>query len=113
MDHVNRMAVVVFLREPFIDWLNSINPDNPVWVESLAERGNVYLIPEFSDMVEAQAHVEDIFDEIFANELAEWHPDSSLWPADRTYDMFMEWFDLVFDVAVFDTVGDTDDDSHN
>ena len=32
MDHVNRMAVVVFFREPFVDWLNSIDPDKPVWM---------------------------------------------------------------------------------
>lgn len=113
MDHVNRMAVVVFFREPFVDWLNSIDPDKPVWMGSLAERGNVYLIPEFESIDEAEDHVEEIFDEIFANELSEWHTDQSLWPVERTYDMFLEWFDVLFDVAVFDTIGETDDDTHN
>ena len=113
MDHVNRMAVVVFFREPFVDWLNGIDPDKPVWMGSLSERGNVYLIPEFENIDEAEDHVEEIFDEIFSNELSEWHTDQALWPADRTYDMFLEWFDVLFDVAVFDTIGDTDDDTQN
>ncbi len=113
MDHVNRMAVVVFFREPFVDWLNSIDPDKPVWMGSLTERGNVYLIPEFESIDEAEDHVEEIFDEIFANELSEWHTDQSLWPADRTYDVFLEWFDVLYDVAVFDTIGETGDDTQN
>jgi len=113
MDHVNRMAVVVFAREPVVDWLNGIDSENPVWMGSLAERGNVYLIPEFEDIDEAEGHLEEIFDEIFTNELAEWHTDKSLWPTDRTFEMFLEWFDVVYDVGVFDTVGEMDEEMQN
>jgi hypothetical protein len=107
------MAVVVFLREPMVDWLNGVDPDNPVWMGSLSERGNVYLIPEFEDLDEAEAHLEEIYDEIFTNELAEWHEDRKIWPQDRTFEMFLEWFDVVYDVAVFDTVGDAGEDTQN
>ncbi len=113
MDRVNRMAVVVFFREPFVDWLNGIDPDHPVWMGSLADRGNVYMIPEFESIDEAEEHVEEIFDEIFINELSEWHTDQALWPTERSYDLFLEWFDVLFDVAVFDTIGETDDENQN
>jgi len=108
MDLVNRMAVVVFVREPFVDWLNSVDPDHPVWLGAMTGRGNVYLIPEFDDIDQAEEHVEEIFDEIFTNELSEWHEDESRWPVERSYEMFLEWFDVLFDVAVFDSVDQTD-----
>ena len=113
MEHVNRMAVVIFVREPFVDWLNSVDPDHPVWVGTVSDRGNVYLIPEFDNLDEAEEYIEDIFDEIFTNELSDWHEDVSFWPADRTYEMFLEWFDVLYDVSVFDTIADADEDAHN
>ena len=103
METIDRMAIIVFPREPIVDWVNEIRPDQPIWLEDLSWRGNVYLIPQFETMEEAEAYVEEVFDGFFRNELAEWVEDDSLWPRERTYDLFLEWFDVVYDVVVYDT----------
>jgi hypothetical protein len=81
-----------------------LTPDKPVWFEEIAGQGSVYLFPSFEDEDESERHLEDIFDEIFCNELTDWCQDESKWPEQRTFDMFLEWFDVVHDACVFDTV---------
>ena len=104
METIDRMAIVVLPREPIMDWVNEVRPDEPIWMDDLSWRGNVYLIPQFESIEEAEAHVEEIFDELFCNELSEWEEDESLWPKERTYDLFLEWFDIIYDVVVYDTL---------
>ena len=103
MHRSDRMAVVVIPREPVLDWVNSITPDEPVWADELADRANVYFIPHYETLDEAEEHMRSAFDEIFCNELAEWFEDEARWPEKRTYEMFIEWFDVLYDVVVFDT----------
>jgi hypothetical protein len=104
MDTIDRMAVVVLPREPVVDWVNEADPDHLILLEDISWRGNVYLIPSFESLEEAEDHIEAVFDEIFCNELAGWVADEDKWPAKRTYDMFIEWFDVIYDVVVFDTL---------
>ena len=102
MERSARMAVVVMPREPLLDWVNTVSPDSPVWVDELSDRANVYFIPHHETLDEAEEYVRGMFDEIFRNELGEWFDDASRWPQERTYEMFNEWFDLLYDVVVFD-----------
>ncbi|MBF0569162.1 MAG: hypothetical protein HQL18_00070 [Candidatus Omnitrophica bacterium] len=104
METLDRMAIVVFPREPVVDWVNEITPDEPLWLDDLAMRGNIYLIPRFETLEEAEMHVEGMFDDIFCNELADWIEDQKLWPTGRTFEMFSEWFDVLYDVVAYDTV---------
>jgi hypothetical protein len=104
MQRLDRMAVVVMPREPLLDWVNTVSPEEPVWVDELADRANVYFIPRYETLDDAEAHMRGSFDEIFCNELAEWFDDESRWPEKRTYEMFTEWFDVFYDVVVFDTL---------
>ena len=103
MQRSDRMAVVVMPREPFLDWVNSVTPDEPVWVDELADRANVYFIPHHETLDEAEEYMRGAFDEIFCNELSEWFDDAARWPEQRTYELFTEWFDVLYDVVVFDT----------
>lgn len=104
MQAIDRMSIVVLPREPVVDWVNETRPNEQIWMDDISWRGNVYLIPRFETIEEAEMHVEEIFDEIFRNELAEWVEDETLWPAQRTCDMFLEWFDVLYDVVAYDTV---------
>jgi hypothetical protein len=100
------MAVVVLLREPLVDWVNAVDPEHPLWIDAVGDRGNVYLIPELKSIDEVEDWLEDNFDEIFRNELLDWFPDEDVWPQDRTFDLFCEWFDVLFDVVPFDMVSE-------
>ncbi len=103
MKRSERMAVIVMPREPLLDWVNSVTPDDPIWIDELLGRANVYFIPSYEAMDEAEEYMRSHFDEIFRNELAEWFEDEDVWPQPRTYAMFEEWFDVMYDVVVFDS----------
>jgi hypothetical protein len=106
MQKLNRMALVVMSREPLADWVNTVDSEHPVWIDTIGDSGNVYLIPEFKTIDEVEDWLEDNFDDIFRNELTDWVPDEKVWPEVRTYDMFCEWFDVLFDVVPFDMLSE-------
>ena len=106
MNKLNRMAIVVLPREELIDWVNSVDPEHPIWLDAVSDRGNVYLIPEFEAIEDAEDWVEDHFEEIFENELRDWVPDEKDWPSERTFETFLEWFDVLYDIVAFDTVNE-------
>jgi hypothetical protein len=61
-------------------------------------------LPEFDDEDELNRHFQKIFKDTFENELMAWYPDESLWPQDRSWKMFNEWFDYKVHEIVFDTL---------
>jgi len=42
---------------------------------------------------------------LFEAELEEWYPDPALWPEDRSYPVFRDWFDVECHTVLLDTVG--------
>lgn len=89
---LNRSAIVVRPKPPFVAWLNGVEND-PVDEASLKDR-TVYLIPDF----DFQSGYERIFNEvwplIFERELEAWYTDETLWPQQRTLALFNEWFSV-------------------
>ena len=97
---VNRTSIVVRHKEPFINWLTSIDQENE-YIE-LEEDLNCYLIPEFVELDDLQNFLRDQFDNIFRNELNDWYTDQVLWPKDRSFEVFQEWFAFDVHASVFD-----------
>ncbi|MEM7061705.1 MAG: hypothetical protein AAF572_00855 [Cyanobacteria bacterium P01_B01_bin.77] len=62
----------------------------------------IYLISEYNNDSVAWAILEQIYDSIFRVELHAWHTRTSDWPANRTFDMFRDWFDITFVSAIAD-----------
>lgn len=102
MKIVNRNALAVIPQKPFWDWLLSV--DEQFDLEEIEESGdfNVYLIPEFENEDEIVEYLEKNFDQIFQNELLDWYSDESLWPTERTWDIFEEWFSIEAHSLVYD-----------
>jgi hypothetical protein len=46
--------------------------------------------------------VQHNYDELFANELNDWCTDEALWPKDRSYALFAEWFSVEVHSMVLD-----------
>lgn len=44
----------------------------------------------------------EVFDEIFESRLADWCLDESLWPTNRTFAMFKDWFTIECHSVVID-----------
>ncbi|HWO57529.1 MAG TPA: hypothetical protein VNN55_08180 [bacterium] len=106
MPTLNRTAIVLRPKQPFVDWINETEPDDrPVTLEEVAEDNVVYLIPENRDD-DVDRAVRKYWREIFEEELFGWCTDESLWPTRLTFAMFREWFDIEAHSVVRDVGGD-------
>jgi hypothetical protein len=94
MPTLNRTAIILRPKQPFIDWINENDPDGrPVTLEELADDNAVYLVSEDRDDNVERA-MRGYWEEIFEEELFGWYTDEALWPKRLTYAMFQEWFDV-------------------
>lgn len=105
---VNRAAVILKYREPFIRWINEADPyheDPEITIEDANEEGTVYLIAtddaeNFDDWLNLN------YKDLFESELEDWYTDESLWPKKLSKKMFDEWFYVECHSVLIDTVGD-------
>ena len=105
MESVNRTAVVIKPKRPFVDWLNSVpgeSSDNTL--EGISSENTTFLIPELFGHKESLAYIKKIYDQIFGFELFGWYTDEELWPKKRTWKMFQEWFSIEINSEIFDLV---------
>ncbi|MEI6091434.1 MAG: hypothetical protein WCR42_13350 [bacterium] len=98
-EHINRCAIVVKQKQPFLDWINNIYPESPL---EKPEEGNIYLVREKDFIEEIEKWLKRHFDEIFQNELNDWHTDQNDWPQKRTFKIFTEWFDYEIHTMILD-----------
>lgn len=91
---LNRSALVVIPKSPFLRWLHSVDPtSSELGLDNLREDPTIYLLDEYPDDAAAAAVVREVFAEIFEEQLAGWWQDPAVWPANRTFDLFCEWFE--------------------
>jgi hypothetical protein len=97
---VNRNAVMIKAKQPFHDWLRKIYfPEVP---PQLCEEPNLYLLPDFETDRETEEYLKNNFNRIFGSELWGWNTDEQNWPANRTYKMFKDWFEVKMQCMVID-----------
>ena len=59
---------------------------------------------EFVGPNESMAYVKKIYSNIFEFELWGWYTAKELWPKNRNWEMFQEWFSIEINSEVFDLV---------
>jgi len=89
---INRTAVLVRPRQPFVDWAGQLD-DRNLLPDPEGER-TVYLVPDCKDDIEAWRILEEGYADIFENELFAWHTIEADWPKKRTFEMFRAWFEI-------------------
>ena len=93
MKTINRTAIYVGPKQPYVDWANSFDDGGPTL--SLDEaHGVTFLIPDTYDETNFEKWLKRNFKEIFYQELDSWMRDPDFWPSKLTYKMFNEWFDV-------------------
>ena len=105
MKIINRTAVVIKPKQPFVDWLNSIpgeSSDNTL--ENMPEENTTFLIPELFGPKESLAYIKKVYSQVFEFELFEWFTAEDLWPQKRTWKMFQDWFYIEMNSEVLDFV---------
>jgi len=93
MNALNRMALIIRPKQPYVDWANSFDDGGPKF-DLNYHRPNVYLIDEVVDPSNLQKVVGRYWREIFEEELQAWMRYSEDWPQRRTLTVFMQWLDV-------------------
>lgn len=120
---INRTVVMLAPQQPFLDWLNNVDPDDEALsLEDLRQDNEVFLIPQFNDNSDSERWVEERWSFLFEHMLMGWIDDEAMWPQDRTLEMFREWFDIEIHTMAWDLSDeplfvedwqDEDDDDEN
>ena len=104
---INRAAIILRYKEPFIKWINESDPydDDPgITLESANKERTVYLISD-TDAENYEQWIELNYKELVESELGNWYTDEALWPKKITEKMFDEWFEVECHSVLIDTVG--------
>ncbi len=107
MEHfstINRIAILVYPKKPFIDWLKYVDPEVPL-CDRVHDSKTVYLLPE-EVSEDWEKYLKKICTKIFENQLLAWFTDPSIWPQDRSWKVFKKWFAVEMQSIIFDTVDD-------
>jgi hypothetical protein len=102
MKDINRSAILVRPKEPYLRWASSIDEDAPRQTEILRNRTTVYLVDDLETPAAERRMLRRVFPLIFEAELAAWHLNESDWPQRRDFKAFQEWFAVEIQSEVFD-----------
>lgn len=100
---LNRCAVIVRPKKPYLDWAKKFQGDGTPFVD---EDRIVYLLPEYADESEAWHTLERAYDMIFEAELDGWHTLQADWPKNRSFALFKKWFHIEISSMVQDLCAD-------
>lgn len=89
MEIVNRSAITINYKKPFIDWSNALTPEFEMSEQMLGE-STTYLVK--GDFDNADKLIKKYFKKIFEEELEGQWTDENDWPQKRTFRLFEEWF---------------------
>lgn len=104
---LNRSALILRYRQPFVDWINAVDPSIHSHVLSLGEvneEHTVYLI-QAEDEDQLAEWLGSNHEVLFEQELTGWYTDPALWPRDRSVATLKEWCRLELHSVVVDTLG--------
>ena len=96
MAMVNRSAVIVKPRQPYLEWCRKGGAEGvaDAVFKSLHTEPHVYLLPEYVDPESRRQVLDEFWPELFDAMLEGWLREESLWPTGRTRAMFDEWFEI-------------------
>lgn len=103
---INRAAVILRYKEPFIKWINESDPyyDNPAITSGNANDDSTVYLVSVEDGENIAQWISSNYEVLFENELEDWYTDESLWPRQRDRKAFDAWFDVECHTVIIDTL---------
>jgi hypothetical protein len=101
---LNRSALILRCRQPFVDWINSADPSptaHPVTLDDANKEQTVYLV-DIEDADELDSWLLEHHEELFEQELNGWYSDPALWPEDRSLSALRGWCSIELHTVVVD-----------
>lgn len=89
---LNRAALILRYKQPFVDWINGADPSpasHPLTLAEVNQEHTVYLV-EVEHEEELAEWLARHHEELFEHELKGWYTDPALWPRDRSLKMLRE-----------------------
>ena len=91
---LNRSAVIVMPKQPFLDWLRSVDPKgDEVSLADLRCEPTVYLVSECESDAALARCLRKFSQSIFEDILNGWWTEQNDWPKDRSFAVFRTWFE--------------------
>jgi len=106
---LNRTAVSIAAKQPYIDWTRRTDADANKGLLTVARAkpyGTAVLLPEFELEEDVQEWIEDNASWLFEFQLSSWTEDESTWPQGRDVKTFREWFRVEIHATVVDDAED-------
>ncbi|RDE25253.1 hypothetical protein DV711_06800 [Motiliproteus coralliicola] len=104
MKLLNRSALLVLPRQPYLDWVNALPSEiseleQPLSLAALEVEGRVYLLDEAeSDELDADQllaeQLQHSWQSLLENELGAWDELGRHWPEPLSQQLLQEWFEL-------------------
>ena len=104
MHDVDRAILVVKPKRPYVQWASADGDDVTANLDDLRGDSVAYAVPCFEDEAEMRDVLRHCWSSIFEHELRSWDEDRAKWPQQRTFEMFLEWFDIEPHSLVLDIV---------
>jgi hypothetical protein len=87
----NSSGILLMPQRIYYEWSRYLIPE----AEYLNGRGaELFLLPPFASVDRAEEFCTLFFDLFFQHELRKFSPDPAYWPVNRTYEMFLQWFEV-------------------
>ena len=90
---LNRAALILRYKQPFVDWINAADPSaasHALTLEEVNQEHAVYLV-EVDDEGGLADWLTRHHRELFEEELNGWYTDPALWPRDWSLTTLREW----------------------
>jgi hypothetical protein len=98
---INRFVLVIEPTNVFLEWARKFPDEDPtLTLDELLEDTSAYLMPQID--VDPDSWLAQNFRTIFEIELSDWSVDATLWPKDRSFKAFTEFFAVRFCSIVID-----------
>lgn len=95
-NYINRSAIIIKPKQPFVDWHNSLYPDSKMDEIDI----DIYLVDD--NINDLEKFLKKKFDMLFTMVLYDWHTNKKEWPQRRNYKMFKQWFRIEMSKTIYD-----------
>ena len=107
MNMINRAALIVIPKQPYIDWANTLDEEGPkLDINDPHYESSVYLADNIVYESDIVAILKRYYRIIFEHELASWYLDTRAWPQKRGFRTFKAWFEVKVSSVVPDLCKD-------
>ena len=101
---LNRAALILRYKQPFVDWINAADPNpesHTLTLKDVNDERTAYLV-EVEDEGELERWLRRHWRDVFEEELNGWYTEPTLWPRDRSLKLLKEWCSFELHTVVLD-----------